>query len=551
MYQNKKILGVITARGGSKGIPGKNIKLLLGKPLIAYSIEAAKNSQYLDRCIVSTDYDEIIEAAKKYGADVPFKRPDELAQDDTPHLPVMQHAIKWVKDNQGEEYDYAMILQPTSPLRTGQDIDNCIKKIVDTGADSVISMMELLNFSLKKMKKIENDLILPLVQEEGPSSSRRQQLEKIYKRNAAIYLTKTEVLMAGDLFGKISRPYIMPEERSLDIDHLIDFEMVEFLLAKKQGKIKILNLISNFSEKAGEILAEIGETDYLILDKQGLLSIIGDYDVLVIGLGLVIDKEILAKAQKLKVIAIPATGLDHIDLEMAKQKGIEILSLRGEADFLRDIASTAELALGLMLGLARKIPFAFDEVRKGLWQRENFWGFEMKGKTLGIVGLGRLGKIMAKFGNCLGMKVLAFDPCIEDIIFAENQAEKVDFSDLLTRSDFISLHLSLNKETENLLGEEEFLQMKPSAFLINTSRGKIINEDVLLWALENKKIAGYAGDVLSDEIEFGEDCSKNSLVKYSQKNSNVILTPHLGGLTFEAREATDIFLAKKLKQFVF
>lgn len=232
-YKNKKTLAVITARGGSKGIPGKNIKMIAGKPLIAWSIAAADESQYLTRCIISTDYPDIIEVAKKYGGDVPFQRPDELAQDTTPHLPVMQHAVNWVKENNGEEYDYIMILHPTSPMRTGEDIDNCIKKIVDTDADSVISMVELANFSLKKLKKIENDLILPLVEEEGTSSSRRQELSKIYKRNAALYLTKTEVLMAGDLFGKISRPYIMPEERSVDIDASIDFTIAECLLLKQ------------------------------------------------------------------------------------------------------------------------------------------------------------------------------------------------------------------------------------------------------------------------------------------------------------------------------
>lgn len=230
MYKDKKILGVITARGGSKGIPRKNIKLLAGKPLIAYTIEATKKSKHLTRCIVSTDDQEIADISRKYGADVPFIRPAELAQDRSSSMGVVQHALKWLKENQGEEYDYLMILQPTSPLRAGKDIDECIKKIVETKADSVMSMAELVDFSLKKLKKIDNDLILPLVEDEGAASSRRQDAEKVYKRNGVVYLTRVELIMQGDLFGRVCRPYIMPGEKSIDINEPIDFKLAEFWL---------------------------------------------------------------------------------------------------------------------------------------------------------------------------------------------------------------------------------------------------------------------------------------------------------------------------------
>lgn len=233
MYKDKKILAVITARGGSKGIPRKNIKDLCGKPLIAYTIKAAKASKYLTRCIVSTDDKEIADISRKFDADVPFIRPEEFAQDESTSMEVVRHALSWLSENKDEYYDYLMILQPTSPLRTAEDIDACIEKIVDTNADSVMSMMELVDFSLKKLKVIEDDEIKPLVEEEAGQSSRRQDLSKIYKRNCAIYLTKTELIMKGDLFGKISRPYIMSEERSVDINKPIDFELAEFWIKKK------------------------------------------------------------------------------------------------------------------------------------------------------------------------------------------------------------------------------------------------------------------------------------------------------------------------------
>lgn len=237
-YKNKKILGVITARGGSKGIPGKNIKLLAGKPLIAHTIEQAKQSQFLTRTIVSTDSEEIMGVAKQFGADVPFQRPAELAQDDTPHVPVLKHALQWLKENENQEFDYLVNLHPTSPFRTAEDIDNCIKKAVDTGADSVVSVIELANFSLKKLKKIENDLILPLMEEEGGTAMPRQQVEKVYKRNAAIYVTKADLILQEDMYGKVCRPYLMPESRSLDIDEPYDFELAECWMKKIDEKNK-------------------------------------------------------------------------------------------------------------------------------------------------------------------------------------------------------------------------------------------------------------------------------------------------------------------------
>lgn len=235
MYKNKKILGIITARGESKGILRKNIKFLAGKPLIAHTIETAKMSKYLTRCIVSSDDEEIIQISKEYGADVPFVRPAELAQDSSTSIEVVQHTINWLKENENQEFDYIMILQPTSPLRLAEDIDECIKKIIDTNADSVMSMKELDDFSFGKLKRIDNDVILPMSEEEGGQSAQRQVLSKIYKRNCAIYLTKTDLILQGDLFGKISRSYIMPKERSLDINNPIDFEMAEFWINKRNN----------------------------------------------------------------------------------------------------------------------------------------------------------------------------------------------------------------------------------------------------------------------------------------------------------------------------
>ena len=230
MYKNKKILGIITARGGSKGIPRKNIKKLNGIPLIGYTINAALKSKFLTKFIVSTEDSEIASISEKYGATVPFIRPMNLAGDNSKGIDVLIHALKWFKDNQNEEFDYLMVLQPTSPLRSCKDIDECIKKIINSNADSVMSVYEMVDFSLEKLKKIEEDMILPLIKDEGHLSEQRQNLNKVYKRNGSIYLTKTNIIMKEDLFGEISRPYIMPPELSIDINTPIDFKFTEFIL---------------------------------------------------------------------------------------------------------------------------------------------------------------------------------------------------------------------------------------------------------------------------------------------------------------------------------
>ena len=232
-----KVLGIITARGGSKGIPKKNIKDLGGRPLIAYTVVAAKKSKLLTRVILSTDDEEVANIAKDYGCEVPFMRPSELAQDISTSIDVLKHAINWVRENEKQEYDYIMILQPTSPLRIAEDIDNSIAIAEETNADSVMSVVLIEDFSSKKIKKIVSNKIVPYFEHEGAFSARRQDQIPAYKRNCAIYLTKTSLIMKGDLFGKDSRAYIMPEERSVDINKPVDFEMAEFWIKKQRGEL--------------------------------------------------------------------------------------------------------------------------------------------------------------------------------------------------------------------------------------------------------------------------------------------------------------------------
>jgi len=227
-------VGIIPARGGSKGIPRKNIKSLLGKPLIAYTIKTALRCSLIDRVIVSTDDEEIANVARKYGAEVPFMRPRHLALDTTPTLPVLQHAVSYIEENEGVVLDTVVLLEPTSPLRDVGYIDACIQKLQAEDADSVVTVCEVEHNPYFVMLRIENGRYVPLIEPSEPVM-RRQDAPKVYRLNGAVYAVKRDVLMERNEIFKTenTKVVIVPQEKSFSIDQPLDFEIVEFLLKKR------------------------------------------------------------------------------------------------------------------------------------------------------------------------------------------------------------------------------------------------------------------------------------------------------------------------------
>ena len=227
------VLGVIPARGGSKGVPGKNIKPLAGIPLIAYTIRASINSKYLTRVIISTDNEEIANISQKYGGEVPFLRPPDLATDNANAIPVIQHALTTLEKNEDAViYDFVVMLQPTSPFRTEKDIDGAIKLLDQTGADSVISVVDVCSHHPARMKYLEGNKLIDPPLAESYENQPRQELISMYIRNGAIYATRKDVLMDGSFKGHDCRGWIMPPERSLNIDTEMDFKHAEWLISE-------------------------------------------------------------------------------------------------------------------------------------------------------------------------------------------------------------------------------------------------------------------------------------------------------------------------------
>jgi CMP-N-acetylneuraminic acid synthetase len=230
-----RVLGIITARGGSKGIPGKNIHLLRGKPLLQYTAEAALASSKLARVILTTDDPAIAEVGRRCGVEVPFMRPAELSRDDTPSVPVVQHAVKFLAE-QGDHYDAICLLQPTNPLRQASDIDGAIEMLERTGADSVISFVDVGEKHPARMKFLspEGKVLEPPFAEQF-EGQRRQDLQPLYLREGSIYLTRTPVLLEQNtLKGHDCRAWIMPKERACAIDEPFDLFLAEQLLRRQE-----------------------------------------------------------------------------------------------------------------------------------------------------------------------------------------------------------------------------------------------------------------------------------------------------------------------------
>jgi CMP-N-acetylneuraminic acid synthetase len=228
------ILGVVPARGGSKGIPGKNLRAIAGRPLLAYTADAARGSRRLTRTIVSTDDAAIGDAARALGLEVPFMRPADLALDTTPMLPVLQHAARAMRDA-GFAAEAVVLLQPTSPLRRAEHIDRAVDLLEATGADSVVSVVEVPHqFNPVSVMRLENGRLAPFL--DGPLVARRQDKPRVFARNGpAVLAVRSAVLERGSLYGDDCRPLLMADEESVDLDSPADVARLEVLLARPRS----------------------------------------------------------------------------------------------------------------------------------------------------------------------------------------------------------------------------------------------------------------------------------------------------------------------------
>jgi len=302
-----------------------------------------------------------------------------------------------------------------------------------------------------------------------------------------------------------------------------------------------------FSKEATALLRRAGRVLHHDLDRPELLHEAVQADVLWVRLRHQIDEELMERAPRLKVIVSPTTGLNHIDMEEAARRGIRVLSLRGETEFLKSVHATAEHTVGLILGLIRRVPDAKSHVLGGGWNRDLFRGNELAGKVAGIVGYGRLGRIVARLLLAFEMRVLASDPHVwtTDV---DPGVQIVPLNELLRQADLVTLHVNLYAETTGFFGKEHFAQMKSGAWFVNTARGELVDEGALLEGLRSGHVRGAALDVLTDERSAG--MGSHPLVQYARRHENLLITPHIGGCTVESMEKTELHMARKLYDFL-
>lgn len=235
-----RILGVIPARGGSKGVPRKNIRPLDGHPLIAYTIQPALKSRLLTHLVVSTEDDEIAAVSEKYGARVPFRRPMELATDQALAVPTIQNAVTEMERIEGIQFDYVVMLQPTCPFTTTEDIDQSLTTLIESGADSVISITPVGNNHPARMKVVREGLLFDYGGDETVENMPRQKLPPVFIRSGDIYAVKRDVLMnSGTFKGKVSRPQMIPAERAINIDDRFDWILAEHTIREQGNPLRL------------------------------------------------------------------------------------------------------------------------------------------------------------------------------------------------------------------------------------------------------------------------------------------------------------------------
>ncbi|GBF81168.1 phosphoglycerate dehydrogenase [Aphanothece sacrum] len=294
-------------------------------------------------------------------------------------------------------------------------------------------------------------------------------------------------------------------------------------------------LVSDPIDQVGiDILSQVAQVDVKTgLSAEELVKIIPEYDALMLRSGTRVTKEIIEAGTQLKIIGRAGVGVDNIDVPSATRQGIVVVN-SPEGNTI----AAAEHALAMMLSLSRHVPQANQSMKANKWDRKNFMGTEVYKKTLGVVGLGKIGSHVANVAKAMGMKILAFDPFISQDRAEQLGCTLVDLDLLFAESDYITLHVPKTPETTHLIGREALAKMKPTARIINCSRGGIVNEDALAEAVEAGQIAGAALDVFEEE-PLGESKLRGL--------ESVILTPHLGASTAEAQVNVAIDVAEQIR----
>ena len=555
MKKNISILCIILARGGSKGIPGKNIFPINNHPLISYTITAALNSKYISEVIVSTDDKNISKVAQSYSAKVPFLRPKSLAKDNTLSVDALRFSVLEYEKISGRTFDFVIELPCVSPFRDASDIDSAIELLINTKCDSVTSYVNTGEKHPIRLKRIRDLKLSDFCKEypEPSQGSRRQDFEPCFIRNGAIYaMTRNCIVNKNSRHGLKSLPFIMNENKSINIDNKFDLLVAKTLIEngycnnvpqKKHIKVnKYLNknkpklLITTPIHFIKDLEKKFKQKYECIITRtenlNTLKKVLKNVDVWLCSPcpTYMIDKNILEVAKNLKLIVTPSTGSNHISKDHCKRKKIVVKTLL-KTKFIKNIHASSEFTFSLMLATLKKIPKAILSVKSGHWRDEEdtLRSKELYGRNIGIIGFGRIGSNVASYAKAFKMNVFAYDPFKD--IKNKDVIQKKKYQDVLRNVEILFVCVNLNDKTKNMINKDWFKKIKKGSILINTSRGEVIDEKEIIKSLKSKKLSYVATDVVANEQK---NLSKNILIRYSKQNENLIITPHIAGLTNES-----------------
>jgi D-3-phosphoglycerate dehydrogenase len=295
---------------------------------------------------------------------------------------------------------------------------------------------------------------------------------------------------------------------------------------------------------AGEVVADRAEIVVAPSNQKEVQSQIKTCDALLdASMKVRITDAMIASATNLKIISCATTGSDHIERGELKRREIPVRTLVEDRKLLLNLTPAAELSWALLLACARMLPAAISHVKSGGWNREMFPGVMLKGKRIGIIGCGRIGMWMSRYARAFGMDIVGYDPLLDDF---PPQIRPVSLEELVHTSDFITIHVPLNKDTKELLSEDLFAILKSESILINTSRGAVVDEKALLKALESGRLLAAGLDVLTDE----PDIEKSPLFQYAQTHDNLVITPHCGGFSHDAVRIVCRRAAEKIVEYL-
>ncbi len=289
---------------------------------------------------------------------------------------------------------------------------------------------------------------------------------------------------------------------------------------------------------------EVKTSDGKPLSKEEMIKEIADVDVLIMRVDPKIDRDILDAAKQLKVIGVCAVGLNHVDMEYAKEKGIQVFNAPG-----LNANAVAELTISKMLDISRNtIPANYDVKVNHIWDKYKYIGRELRGKTLGIMGFGRIGRRVGELGKAFKMDIVAYDPYLKPEDFEREGAKGMGVEELIKASDFISIHVPLTPETKDLFNKESIKMMKDGAVVLNMSRGGIVNEADMCEALKEGRIGGYASDVLENELAGSGLSGNDEFTSPLFDCDNFIITPHLGAQSTDAARDIGVYITGKVKE---